>query len=216
MGTPAPSPYRALLSNAPAVNTRRLGCLHRRSELPERYHTPNTLRDVLKDTPGDTCRSATVRSCASRSAAPASAAASTCAAWRSCRTASPSIWPTAAATSTRSIRSPCARSRSYKGGNALTFGATTLGGAVNFVTRRTAYTAFAPNILRLDGGSFGTIRENFQVSRISGAVDVLINGTVTNSDGFRITRPSAPRTSTPTSATSWRGRGDPLLRRRLT
>ncbi len=73
----------------------------------------------------------------------------------------------------------------YKGGNALTFGATTLGGAVNFVTP-TAYTAFAPNILRLDGGSFGTIRENFQVSRISGAVDVLINGTVTNSDGFRI------------------------------
>ncbi|AWN35887.1 TonB-dependent receptor family protein [Methylobacterium radiodurans] len=73
----------------------------------------------------------------------------------------------------------------YKGGNALTFGATTLGGAVNFVTP-TAYTAFAPNILRLDGGSFGTIREHFQVSRISGPVDVLINGTVTNANGFRI------------------------------
>ncbi len=72
----------------------------------------------------------------------------------------------------------------YKGGNALTFGATTLGGAVNFVTP-TAYTAFAPNILRIDGGSFGTIRENFQASRISGPVDVLINGTITNADGFR-------------------------------
>ena len=35
----------------------------------------------------------------------------------------------------------------YKGGNALTFGATTLGGAVNAVTP-TAYTALAPNILR--------------------------------------------------------------------
>ena len=72
----------------------------------------------------------------------------------------------------------------YKGGNALTFGATTLGGAVNVVTP-TAYTALAPNIYRIDGGSFGTIRENVQASRISGPVDVLINGTVTNSDGFR-------------------------------
>ena len=72
----------------------------------------------------------------------------------------------------------------YKGGNALTFGATTLGGAINFVTP-TAQTAFAPNILRIDGGSFNTIRENFQVSRISGPVDVLINGTITNSDSYR-------------------------------
>ncbi|NEU12080.1 TonB-dependent receptor [Methylobacterium sp. BTF04] len=72
----------------------------------------------------------------------------------------------------------------YKGGNALTFGATTLGGAINVVTP-TAYTAFAPNVLRIDGGSFGTIRENFQVSRISGPVDVLINGTLTNSEGYR-------------------------------
>ena len=72
----------------------------------------------------------------------------------------------------------------YKGGNALTFGATTLGGAINAVTP-TAYTAFAPNIVRIDGGSFGTIRENFQASRISGPVDVLVNGTITNADGFR-------------------------------
>lgn len=73
----------------------------------------------------------------------------------------------------------------YKGGNALTFGATTLGGAINFVTP-TAQTAFAPNILRIDGGAFNTIRENFQVSRISGPVDVLINGTITNSDSYRV------------------------------
>jgi iron complex outermembrane receptor protein len=73
----------------------------------------------------------------------------------------------------------------YKGGNALSFGATTLGGAINFVTP-TAYTAFAPNILRIDGGSFNTIRENFQFSRISGPADFLINGTFTNSDGYRI------------------------------
>ena len=72
----------------------------------------------------------------------------------------------------------------YKGGNALTFGTTTLGGAVNAVTP-TAYTAFAPDILRIDGGSFGTIRENFQVSRIVGDADVLINGTITNADNYR-------------------------------
>ncbi|MDR7038120.1 iron complex outermembrane receptor protein [Methylobacterium sp. BE186] len=72
----------------------------------------------------------------------------------------------------------------FKGGNALAFGATTLGGAVNFVTP-TAYTAFAPNILRIDGGAFNTIRENVQVSRISGPVDALINATFTNSDSYR-------------------------------
>lgn len=72
----------------------------------------------------------------------------------------------------------------YKGGNALTFGATTLGGAVNVVTP-TAYTALAPNILRVDGGSFGTIREQAQMSRIDGPLDVLVNATLTNSDGFR-------------------------------
>ncbi|CAA2103593.1 Fe(3+) dicitrate transport protein FecA [Methylobacterium bullatum] len=72
----------------------------------------------------------------------------------------------------------------YKGGNALTFGATTLGGAIDFVTP-TAQTAFAPNTLRVDGGSFGTIREHFQFSRISGPADFLVSGTLTNSDGFR-------------------------------
>nr|WP_137830888.1 TonB-dependent receptor [Methylobacterium sp. L1A1] len=72
----------------------------------------------------------------------------------------------------------------FKGGNALAFGATTLGGAVNFVTP-TAYTALAPNILRFEAGSFNTFRESFQASRISGPADVLISGTLTNSDGFR-------------------------------
>ncbi|MGH1569726.1 TonB-dependent receptor family protein [Methylobacterium sp. P31] len=72
----------------------------------------------------------------------------------------------------------------YKGGNALAFGATTLGGAVNFVTP-TAYTALAPNILRIDGGSFGTIREQAQMSRIDGPLDVLIDATLTDADGFR-------------------------------
>ena len=72
----------------------------------------------------------------------------------------------------------------YKGGNALAFGGTTLGGAVNFVTP-TAYTAFAPNIVRFEAGNFNTFRESFQVSRISGPVDALLSGTFTNSDGYR-------------------------------
>ncbi len=72
----------------------------------------------------------------------------------------------------------------YKGGNALTFGATTLGGAVNLVTP-TARTALAPTIVRIDGGSFNAVRENFQVSRVVGPADFLVNGTVTNADGFR-------------------------------
>lgn len=72
----------------------------------------------------------------------------------------------------------------YKGGNGLAYGATTLGGAVNFVTP-TAYTAIAPNVLRLDGGSFDTIRGNAQVSRRLGDVDVLVNGTITRADGYR-------------------------------
>ena len=72
----------------------------------------------------------------------------------------------------------------YKGGNALTYGATTLGGAINFVTP-TAQTALAPNVVRVDGGSFGTIREHFQFSRLSGPADFLISGTITNADGFR-------------------------------
>ncbi|GJD92833.1 TonB-dependent receptor family protein [Methylobacterium iners] len=72
----------------------------------------------------------------------------------------------------------------YKGGNALTFGATTLGGAVNVVTP-TAYTALSPTILRIDGGSFNTLRESFQVSRVIGPLDFFVGGTLTNADNFR-------------------------------
>jgi len=72
----------------------------------------------------------------------------------------------------------------YKGGNGLAYGASTLGGAVNFVTP-TAYTALSPNILRLEGGSFGTVRGNAQVSGVIGDTDFMVNGTVTRADGYR-------------------------------
>lgn len=72
----------------------------------------------------------------------------------------------------------------YPGGNALAFGTSTLGGAIDFVTP-TAYTAEAPNILRAEGGSFGTWRLSGQVSRIFGDGDALANATVLHSDGYR-------------------------------
>ena len=72
----------------------------------------------------------------------------------------------------------------YKGANGLAFGSSTLGGAINLVTP-TAQTAIAPNIMRAEGGSFGTLRLNAQISRVLGDVDALANATVTHSDGYR-------------------------------
>jgi iron complex outermembrane receptor protein len=72
----------------------------------------------------------------------------------------------------------------FKGGNGLAYGSSMLGGAINFVTP-TAHTAIAPNVLRFDGGSFGTLRGNAQMSRVLGDVDFLVNGTVTHADGYR-------------------------------
>lgn len=72
----------------------------------------------------------------------------------------------------------------YKGGNGLTYGSSTLGGAINFVSP-TAYTAISPNYLNLEGGSFETIRGQAQASRIIGDFDVLLNGSFTHSLGFR-------------------------------
>jgi iron complex outermembrane receptor protein len=72
----------------------------------------------------------------------------------------------------------------FKGGNGLAYGSSTLGGAINFVTP-TAYTAVSPDILRADAGSFGTVRLNGQFSRVFGDVDALGNLTLTRSDGYR-------------------------------
>lgn len=80
----------------------------------------------------------------------------------------------------------------YKGGNALAFGSTTLGGAINFVTP-TAYTATSPNMLRVEGGSYNTLRSNAAIARAYGDFDFLAGGTATWSHGYRnheITRSS--------------------------
>lgn len=72
----------------------------------------------------------------------------------------------------------------YKGGNALSLGSSTLGGAINFVTP-TASTALAPNILQVSGGSFGTGQTSGQVSRTFGDLDLLANFTASHADGWR-------------------------------
>lgn len=72
----------------------------------------------------------------------------------------------------------------FKGGNALVFGSSTLGGAVNFVTP-TAYTALMPAFVRVEGGSFGAVRGNVQISGMSGDADALLNVTHSHQDGFR-------------------------------
>lgn len=72
----------------------------------------------------------------------------------------------------------------YKGGNALGIGASTLGGAINFVTP-TAYTALAPNIVQVSGGSNGSVQTSGQVSRVLGKLDLLANFTASHADGWR-------------------------------
>lgn len=72
----------------------------------------------------------------------------------------------------------------YKGGNGLAYGSSTLGGAIDFLTP-TAYTAIAPNVLRLEGGSYGTVRGSAQFSRVVGPLDFIGTFTVNHADGFR-------------------------------
>lgn len=72
----------------------------------------------------------------------------------------------------------------YKGGNGLAYGASTLGGAINFISP-TAYTPISPNYLNVEGGSFETLRGQAQASRIIGDFDILLNGSYSHSLGYR-------------------------------
>jgi iron complex outermembrane recepter protein len=72
----------------------------------------------------------------------------------------------------------------YKGGNGLAYGASTLGGAINFVSP-TAYTAVSPNYWNVEGGSYDTIRGQGQMSRVFGDFDILLNGSYNYSLGYR-------------------------------
>lgn len=72
----------------------------------------------------------------------------------------------------------------YKGGNGLRYGASTLGGAINFVTP-SGYTAPARNLLRVEGGSFGTLRSHAEMARVIDNVDLYGALTAVSVDGYR-------------------------------
>jgi len=71
----------------------------------------------------------------------------------------------------------------FRGANALRYGATTLGGAINFVSP-TGYTA-PPLQARFEYGSFETYRAQLSVAGVEGPLDYFMTGTHFSTDGFR-------------------------------
>jgi len=72
----------------------------------------------------------------------------------------------------------------YRGGNALRFGGALLGGAINMVTP-TGKDAGFENQVRIDGGSYGLIREHVAIARQSGDWDVYAAVTNQTAQGWR-------------------------------
>lgn len=72
----------------------------------------------------------------------------------------------------------------FKGANSLAYGASALGGAVNIVTP-TGVTAADRLKLRLEGGSFETVRANASFAHSEGPYDVFAGVSGLTSDGFR-------------------------------
>lgn len=71
----------------------------------------------------------------------------------------------------------------YRGANAMQYGGTTLGGAVNFVSP-TGYTA--PHYqLRMEGGSYGYFRTQASTGGVKENLDYYLSYTHTEQDGFR-------------------------------
>lgn len=72
----------------------------------------------------------------------------------------------------------------YKGGNGLRYGASSLGGAINFVTP-TGFTARAPRALRLEAGSFDTYRAHASAAGVGDAWDYYSAVTWVSAEGWR-------------------------------
>lgn len=71
----------------------------------------------------------------------------------------------------------------YRGANALQYGGSTLGGAINFISP-TGYTA--PKYqLRMEGGSYGYLRAQASTAGVMDNVDYFLSYTHTQQDGFR-------------------------------
>lgn len=71
----------------------------------------------------------------------------------------------------------------YRGANALRYGSTTLGGAINFVSQ-SGYTA-APLQARFEAGSFNTVRGQVSGAGVEGPLDYYATFTNSTTDGFR-------------------------------
>lgn len=72
----------------------------------------------------------------------------------------------------------------YKGANALRFGGALLGGAINLITP-TGRNAGFENQVRIDGGSFGSVRGHAEIARVFGDYDVFVAATAMQADGWR-------------------------------
>ncbi|MDO8377726.1 TonB-dependent receptor [Phenylobacterium sp.] len=72
----------------------------------------------------------------------------------------------------------------YKGGNALRFGGALLGGAINLVTP-TGRDAGGDNLLRIEGGSYGTLRGHAEAARVWGDWDAFAAVTAQQAEGWR-------------------------------
>lgn len=73
----------------------------------------------------------------------------------------------------------------YRGGQALRYGAATLGGAVNLVTP-TAKMARHNTLFRFEGGSFKTLRTHIQAAQRFDESDIFTAATRSISDGYRL------------------------------
>jgi iron complex outermembrane receptor protein len=72
----------------------------------------------------------------------------------------------------------------YRGGNALRFGGALLGGAINVVTP-TGRDAAADNLVRIDGGAHGALREHLALARRWGDWDLYAAATNQTGQGYR-------------------------------
>ncbi|RYE87800.1 MAG: hypothetical protein EOP19_03255, partial [Hyphomicrobiales bacterium] len=72
----------------------------------------------------------------------------------------------------------------YKGGNALRYGGALLGGAINIVTP-TGKTMPSTGLVRIEGGSYGTVRGHVEAGGQWGAWDGFAAVTGQSSDGWR-------------------------------
>ena len=91
--------------------------------------------------------------------------------------------PTVLATSRHSNSLATKYIEVYRGANALRFGANTLGGAINLVTK-TGYDAGLLE-LRSEAGSFGFLKNQLATGQVYGPFDVYIGFTDTELDGYR-------------------------------